>query len=873
MKKDSNNLDRFSNSSSFDSIHTLNNEPNSNYFIDSPNTSDTITFDISDTDSTVSDKRLSKDSKEIFLDDSFCINNSKTINIGGVLSKGKWNQVFIADLIDLNYILENNLATETNENYVVLNIDNLAKEEVLKQEVIYELIVTEIEYIRDLKLIANTFKLVLLNNFILSENDVKTLFCNVDNLIPLHEKLLKNLLDSRSKNGLFENISLSFMNMNAFQFEYSIYCVNHTEAMNLLTRKKTDENFQIFLKECILKPECRNLDLSSFLLKPIQRIMKYPLLIKEIVKIEEKISQLNFNSTENIYLKDLEIALEKIKFCCERINEKTKEEENKSKMRDILNKLNITDFSNHRKVLIDGNLIKHSSGKLTKNQNIRYAVLFNDLFILCNDLKSDLSSKTAFKLVPIKSVLQLADLGVKKLNKEDRHLFEIVFVDNKKQRNLELSTSTNTEKNAWLECFTNAIKNFVEPNLIKENKRAWKELPTPPSKELNVNKMDNFRLQNESFGSLLDSSILEEFERITSSPEISSNISGNSIKTIGSFAVSNTIPKRNDSLATKKFIELNDTLDTNNSESVSPFQLPVFKSEPKFTLFNFNENQEQSDDERKIPQNEESNTKANNFQSQLSISLPNFNLATIEKKKDNLTHFKNSNSNLNLPLKSYSVGSSNIIKTSKSEEKIQKSTFITDNPVCREEVQNRVMDGSNNIEITDKASEISEISEKNLALKKRSSFYDNLKDLTSGSTLKRRSTLSKVYNKISKFEKINEKPKIFEGLATFVLLLVFKNFFLLSLFLSFSTLAVFSSFLQKKVEADTINANANDTSENNIESVNIVSQENVASSTINENSSVFQLFFGFLILGLVVFMFSYPNLFIVLFSLWVVFVF
>jgi RhoGEF domain len=33
-----------------------------------------------------------------------------------------------------------------------------------------------------------------------------------------------------------------------------------------------------------MTPECQGLDLASFLLKPIQRICKYPLLLKELLK-------------------------------------------------------------------------------------------------------------------------------------------------------------------------------------------------------------------------------------------------------------------------------------------------------------------------------------------------------------------------------------------------------------------------------------------------------------------------------------------------------------------------------------------------------------------------------------------------------------
>ena len=38
--------------------------------------------------------------------------------------------------------------------------------------------------------------------------------------------------------------------------------------------------FRKFLEDCSRQPQCRNLDLPGFLIKPVQRICKYPLLIK-----------------------------------------------------------------------------------------------------------------------------------------------------------------------------------------------------------------------------------------------------------------------------------------------------------------------------------------------------------------------------------------------------------------------------------------------------------------------------------------------------------------------------------------------------------------------------------------------------------------
>lgn len=45
-------------------------------------------------------------------------------------------------------------------------------------------------------------------------------------------------------------------------------------------KKKEKDSFANFIKTCEQHPLCRKLRLESFLLKPIQRVMKYPLLLR-----------------------------------------------------------------------------------------------------------------------------------------------------------------------------------------------------------------------------------------------------------------------------------------------------------------------------------------------------------------------------------------------------------------------------------------------------------------------------------------------------------------------------------------------------------------------------------------------------------------
>lgn len=65
---------------------------------------------------------------------------------------------------------------------------------------------------------------------------------------------------------------------------YRAYCSKQLAAKALLDQKKQDPRVQDFLQRCLESPFSRKLDLWSFLDIPRSRLVKYPLLLKEILR-------------------------------------------------------------------------------------------------------------------------------------------------------------------------------------------------------------------------------------------------------------------------------------------------------------------------------------------------------------------------------------------------------------------------------------------------------------------------------------------------------------------------------------------------------------------------------------------------------------
>ncbi|XP_028586448.2 dynamin-binding protein isoform X1 [Podarcis muralis] len=153
-----------------------------------------------------------------------------------------------------------------------------------RAKVIEELLQTEQDYIRDLEMSVQMV-LVPLQEAQVPQVDCEGLFGNIHGVIAFSKQLLSTLKAA-------DAVGPTFL---AFRAEledvYKVYCQNHDEAIALLEAYEKDERVQKHLLESLeslrsLYTEwgCTNyIDLGSFLIKPVQRVMRYPLLLMELL--------------------------------------------------------------------------------------------------------------------------------------------------------------------------------------------------------------------------------------------------------------------------------------------------------------------------------------------------------------------------------------------------------------------------------------------------------------------------------------------------------------------------------------------------------------------------------------------------------------
>lgn len=171
-------------------------------------------------------------------------------------------------------------------------LDKLDKHEKMRQELIYELIYTERDYVKDLEFMTDFYIMPLRNpiNNIIPERErdafIRTVFGGVSELLRL-AKSLSEALTARQQaqkpvvESIGDVILLFIGNFDPF-IKYSgnkVFASFEHER-----QQQVNVKYARFLEAIEKKPESRKQDFSSFLIKGIQRPARYQLLLSGILK-------------------------------------------------------------------------------------------------------------------------------------------------------------------------------------------------------------------------------------------------------------------------------------------------------------------------------------------------------------------------------------------------------------------------------------------------------------------------------------------------------------------------------------------------------------------------------------------------------------
>ncbi|XP_071510283.1 rho guanine nucleotide exchange factor 3-like [Diadema antillarum] len=246
----------------------------------------------------------------------------------------------------------------------------LTKIEIKRQEAIYELYQGEVDLVEDLKLVMKAYRDSMRSLQMLTEEELNIIFGSLDDLRPLHEELIIQLGKQRGKNGMTEEVGKVLLKwLPTLTDVYVNYCTNQLAAKPLLDEKKQDSKVNDFLERCIESPFSRKLDLWNFLDVPRSRLVKYPLLLKNILRLTPS------DHVDKILIADAIKA-------CEDILSEVDRRTGETKCKHYINLFEYLDDRQRnpliafQKVLLCGGVLKNSKG--TKY----HVFLFEDILVV-----------------------------------------------------------------------------------------------------------------------------------------------------------------------------------------------------------------------------------------------------------------------------------------------------------------------------------------------------------------------------------------------------------------------------------------------------------------------------------------------------------
>uniref|UniRef100_A0A673T676 TIAM Rac1 associated GEF 1 n=1 Tax=Suricata suricatta TaxID=37032 RepID=A0A673T676_SURSU len=195
------------------------------------------------------------------------------------------------------------------------------------RKVICELLETERTYVKDLNCLMERYLKPLQKETFLTQDELDVLFGNLTEMVEFQVEFLKTLEDGvrlvpdleklervdQFKKVLF-SLGGSFLYY-ADRFKlYSAFCASHTKVPKVLVKAKTDTAFKAFLDAQNPKQQ-HSATLESYLIKPIQRILKYPLLLKELFALTDAESEEHYH---------LDVAIKTMNKVASHINEMQK---------------------------------------------------------------------------------------------------------------------------------------------------------------------------------------------------------------------------------------------------------------------------------------------------------------------------------------------------------------------------------------------------------------------------------------------------------------------------------------------------------------------------------------------------------------------
>ncbi|XP_047434565.1 proto-oncogene vav-like isoform X2 [Mugil cephalus] len=289
----------------------------------------------------------------------------------------------------------------------------------------------------------------------LQTQDMESIFINIEELAHTHRGLLEEVRNSILNYGA-RDLHQVFLNYKERLLLYGHYCSQvETATKHLDKLSNAREDIRMKLEECSKRANSGRFSLRDLLMVPMQRVLKYHLLLQELVK----------HTTDSTEKENLRTALDAMRDLAQCVNEVKRDNEI---IRQITTfQLSIENMTQslafYGRPKIDGELKICSSEKKSKQD--RYAFLFDKAVFICK--------KKSGETFELKEIIELQNYQIRdettgeKDNKKWSYLF--LLLDYYGKCGYDLYFKTRELKKKWLEQFEMALSNMCPENCTANN--------------------------------------------------------------------------------------------------------------------------------------------------------------------------------------------------------------------------------------------------------------------------------------------------------------------------------------------------------------------------------------------------------------------
>ncbi|NWW86803.1 ARHGQ factor, partial [Rhynochetos jubatus] len=342
----------------------------------------------------------------------------------------------------------------------------ISQEERKRQEAIFEVISSEHSYLLSLEILIRMFKNSRELSLTMTKTESHHLFSNITDVYEASKKFFTELEARHQNNILIDDISDIVENHAASTFEpYVKYCTNEVYQQRTLQKLlATNPAFKEVLSRIESHEDCRNLPMISFLILPMQRVTRLPLLMDTICQKTPKDSSKYENCKQ---------ALKEVSKLVRLCNEGAQKMERTEMMYTINSQLEfkIKPFplvSSSRWLVKRGELTAYVEdtglfSKRTSRQQV-YFFLFNDVLIITKKKSEESYNVTDYSLRdqlvvqqcdsedPTSSPVKNTSAMLYSRQSAAAHLFRLAVLSNHAGEKVEmlLGTESQSDRARWI---------------------------------------------------------------------------------------------------------------------------------------------------------------------------------------------------------------------------------------------------------------------------------------------------------------------------------------------------------------------------------------------------------------------------------------